>query len=249
VIDPREISRRVRGALRDARAYLAGFGTSGSLLAGAALMFIVASALVSFRGWPHVAAQPSPGEVVVSPRPASSAASPVGRRLVLISASPTAAVVAPAAAGARTPVAAGARRAASASPGHSLGSPVHVSRPGGPPAPGAPAGPSPIASGAPTAGCSHGCGPTSSGNPSPGPVPPPQQVVGQLGGTLGNVVSSAGKTAGSAVQQTTNTAGGAVQQVSPPAATTVQNAGSGAANTITQTTNTVAGTLGGIGQH
>ena len=51
-----------------ARPYIAGFGTSGSLLAVAALLFIVASAMVAFHGWPHVGAQPSPGEAVVSPQ-------------------------------------------------------------------------------------------------------------------------------------------------------------------------------------
>ncbi len=75
---------------RATRAYLAGVGTSGSLLAGAALMFIVASAMVAFHGWPHVAAQPSPAEVVVSPGSASAAISPVARRLALITAAPVA---------------------------------------------------------------------------------------------------------------------------------------------------------------
>jgi len=37
--------------VHSARAYLASFGTTGSLLAGAALTFMVASALVAFRGW------------------------------------------------------------------------------------------------------------------------------------------------------------------------------------------------------
>src|SRR5947209_17644652 len=45
--------------VRATRAYLAGFGTSGSLLAGAALMFVLASAIVAFRGWPRVAGQNS----------------------------------------------------------------------------------------------------------------------------------------------------------------------------------------------
>jgi hypothetical protein len=52
------MTNRVAGWIRGARAYLPGFGTAGSLLAGAVLMFIVASALVAFRGWPHVGAQP-----------------------------------------------------------------------------------------------------------------------------------------------------------------------------------------------
>src|SRR5436305_12765649 len=82
---------RLVAMARATRGYLAGVGTSGSLLAGAALMFIVASALVAFRGWPHVGAQPSPGEVIVSPRPTAAAArSPVARRLAVISAAPAA---------------------------------------------------------------------------------------------------------------------------------------------------------------
>ena len=76
---------RSRGLVPGARAYLAGAGTTGSLLAVAALVFIVASALVAFRGWPHVAAATSPGEVVVSRAPgwvdrhARSAPARVGR--------------------------------------------------------------------------------------------------------------------------------------------------------------------------
>jgi hypothetical protein len=41
--------------VRATRAYLAGFGTSGSLLVGAAAMFVLASAIVAFHGWPSVA--------------------------------------------------------------------------------------------------------------------------------------------------------------------------------------------------
>jgi hypothetical protein len=41
------------------RAYLAGLGTAGSLLAGAAVLFLLASALVSFHGWPAVTPRPS----------------------------------------------------------------------------------------------------------------------------------------------------------------------------------------------
>jgi hypothetical protein len=62
------------GVVHAARAYLAGVGTTGSLLTAAALVFIVASALVAFHGWPHVAVQQSPSEVVISPRSASTGA-------------------------------------------------------------------------------------------------------------------------------------------------------------------------------
>ena len=43
--------------VRTTRAYLAGFGTAGSLLAAAAVLFIVASAVVSFRGFPEISRQ------------------------------------------------------------------------------------------------------------------------------------------------------------------------------------------------
>src|SRR5437868_5603899 len=121
---------RVATGLRAARAYLPGFGTAGSLLAGAVLMFIVASALVAFRGWPHVGAQPSPGEVVVSPAPAAAAGSISARRLAVFTAGPAAGVAgaaAPAPAGARALP--GAGRAGATGPSHSLGRPVTASRP------------------------------------------------------------------------------------------------------------------------
>src|SRR3984885_2387753 len=87
---------RYRGVVRAARAYRAGVGTTGSLLAGAALMFILASALVAFRGWPHVATAPSPGEVVISSHPASSTGTAVARRIALVAAGPAAGGAAPA---------------------------------------------------------------------------------------------------------------------------------------------------------
>lgn len=56
--------------MRAPRAYVAGFGTAGSLLAGAALLFVLASAVVAFRGWPQLNDQAAPAALVV---PASSA--------------------------------------------------------------------------------------------------------------------------------------------------------------------------------
>ena len=41
--------------MRLTRAYMAGFGTAGSLLAGASVLFVMATAVVSYRGWPQVA--------------------------------------------------------------------------------------------------------------------------------------------------------------------------------------------------
>ena len=121
----------VNNKVRATRAYLAGFGTSGSLLAGAALVFVLASAIVAFRGWPQVTA-PSPVVNVSAPRLAVAATSRAGRILdaALRSAATGGASVAPRAArsthggsgsrggagktsGSRSPV-----RTTSASPGH-----------------------------------------------------------------------------------------------------------------------------------
>src|SRR5205807_4334563 len=81
---------RYRPQVRATRAYLAGFGTSGSLLAGAAVMFVLASAIVAFRGWPQVGDQPSPASVSVAGTRAGSTPSRANRLLVAAAARPTA---------------------------------------------------------------------------------------------------------------------------------------------------------------
>ena len=76
--------------VRASRAYLAGFGTSGSLLAGAALMFLLASAIVGFHGWPQVGGQ-SPIANVAFPRVTLS---PSSRTQRILAAVPTRTLVA-----------------------------------------------------------------------------------------------------------------------------------------------------------
>ncbi len=210
---------RYRGVVRAARAYLAGFGTTGSLLAGAALMFIVASALVAFRGWPHVATAPSPGEVVISSRPASSTGTPAARRLAFVAAAPAAGAASGGRAGAGAP-GPGARGRGHGGRGHG-----QADRRGGRSARRRaprrrwrrrPAGGS--------TGC--GCGVTTPASP-PTPVQKVTQTLGQATNTLGNVVSDTGGKVGTVVQQTTNTAAGAVGGVSPAAGGAVKGAGSG----------------------
>ena len=44
-------------------AYMAGFGTAGSLLACAAVLFVIATGVVAFQGWPDLANAPSPASV------------------------------------------------------------------------------------------------------------------------------------------------------------------------------------------
>jgi hypothetical protein len=234
-------SGRAGGLARATRAYLAGIGTSGSLLAGAAVMFILASAMVAFRGWPHVAAQPAPAEVVVSPRSATAPISPVARRLAFITA-------APGPGGAGAPGAAGhaltgTGRIVGSGRRHATGTPTTIARRGGgATVPGAGAGGS---SGSATCGTGS-CG----SNPAPNPIPgatvprPVQQTVHQVVGTLGNVVGGVGTTLGSTVQRTTSTVGGAVGTLSPTVGGAVSTTGSGAAKAVNGVTQTLTGVLG-----
>ena len=228
---------RSSGVVRAARAYLAGIGTTGSLLAVAALVFIVASAMVAFHGWPHVGVQPSPGEVVISPRSASTGATPVARRLAVV-------------AKAR----AGGAAAGSPGPGHAPAGTGRArggggSMPAGPPRQtiGAPASTSePVA--VPASGLtSCGCATSPAPAPSPTPVQQVTQTLGQVTNTLGDVVSGTGSQLGSTVQRTTNTAAGAVGALSPGAGGVVQSAGSGTAQTVTGVTQALGGVLTGLG--
>ena len=233
---------RAGGLARATRAYLAGIGTSGSLLAGAALMFIVASALVAFHGWPHVAAQPSPAEVVVSTRSTSAGLSPVARRLAFITAAPGPGGAG--AAGAAGHALPGAGRTVWSGPRHATAGRPPTARPGGnAPLPGAGG-----SSGSSTCGAG-GCGSTPVPNPIPGAtVPQPaQQTVHQIVGTLGNVVGGVGTTLGSTVQRTTSAVGGAVGTVSPTVGGAVSNTGSGAAKAINGVTKTLTGVLSALG--
>ena len=239
-------SRSYSGAVRAARAYLAGVGSTGSLLAGAALMFIVASALVAFHGWPHIAAQPSPGEVVISPRSESSPATQVARRLAVVAATP--------AAGAAASAGVGALGSAS-SPAHpptAAGRALGGGRSGipGPPRQtvGAPTGPAtPVAAPASGPGAPTSCCVT---RPPPrSPVQQVQQTRGQATTTLGNVASGTGSQLGSTVQQTTNAVAGAVGGVSPAAGGVVGSAGSGAAQTVTGATEALGGVASGPSGH
>jgi hypothetical protein len=229
-------SGRAGRKARATRAYLAGIGTSGSLLAGAALMFILGSALVAFRGWPHVAAQPSPGEVVISPRSASAAISPAARRLAFITAAAGPGATAAPATGAAG--GAGGRRAVPGT-GRPRPAPASGSRTGGGTAPSG-GGSSSSSPGCASGGCGSGSGAGS------GLVPPstPATPVLQKGtSTLGEVVGDAGSTVGSAVQQTTGAVGGAVGTVSPSVGGAVSSTGTGAAKALGGVTQTFDGVL------
>ncbi|HEY1515122.1 MAG TPA: hypothetical protein VGF91_01805 [Solirubrobacteraceae bacterium] len=231
-------SGRYTGVVRAARAYLAGFGTTGSLLAGAALMFIVASALVAFRGWPHLAVQPAPGEVVISPRSArSTGPSASARRLAAVVAAPVGGTGTAAAPGARRRGGTGAPAAGRRGGNGTVGTPVRTSIPVA------------TQAGTPASPCAtSGCGtPTTTAAPPPSPLQQGQQVIQQVTNTLGHAVTGTGQQVGSVVQQTTSSVAGAVGGSSSPVGGAVQQTGSGAAKTVTGVTNALGGLVSGLG--
>lgn len=199
--------------MRATRAYIAGFGTSGSLLAGAALMFLFASAFVAFRGWPSVADQGSP--VPVSVPQLQGSGSPAYRSLL-------------AAAGLRPPVAGtsfvsrGARTAAGhagvrhATGGTRLNGVLDAHGRSSAPST---AGPHPTPDPGPGA-CSTGCThPINNGDP------------------IRNTVTGATETAGNAVNNTVTT----VKKLLPSG--TAGSAGSAVSKTGSTVTHAVGGTV------
>jgi hypothetical protein len=231
---------RSRGLVHVGRAYLAGAGTTGSLLAVAALVFIVASALVAFRGWPHVAGATSPGEIVVSPHQAGSTGTLAARRLAFVAGAPGPG--GPGGAGAGGAGGAGGRLAPSAA-GRGLGPPRPPRH-----AIGAPASTSVPVSGSGASTCTSGCGTPASPSPSPTPVQQVQQTLSQATNTLGTVVTDTGSHLGSSVQQTTSGVAGALGGAGTPAGGAVSTVGSGAAKTLTGATQALGGVLKGLGR-
>jgi len=76
--------------MRATRAYIVGFGTAGSILAGCAVLFVVASAVLAFRGWPKIVTQGAPVALRLD-SPATGPGSRVARRLAPLLAAATAA--------------------------------------------------------------------------------------------------------------------------------------------------------------
>lgn len=216
--------------VRATRAYLAGFGTSGSLLAGAALMFLLASAIVAFRGWPQVGSQPPPVAVSVS---RASLATPSRAQRVLIAAaghaSPTALAAGTAGTG-RTATGGGTRAAGS-------GGGVNSSRNG-------PGGGGANSSGSTPANGQGSAGGTSTLVPSiPAVVP---GTISNAGGSVSQVVSSTGQSVGSTVGGVASSVASHLSGSSPTAASAVSNAGSAAGSAITTTSNTAASAVNSL---
>ena len=90
-------------SMRVTRAYIAGFGTAGSLLAAASVLFVLATAVVAYRGWPQVAdAGPAPALVLAgTPEYGVTASNAAASRGAVAAPKPTSHVVSTAATPAR----------------------------------------------------------------------------------------------------------------------------------------------------
>ncbi|HTX31962.1 MAG TPA: hypothetical protein VMD09_11280 [Solirubrobacteraceae bacterium] len=213
----------MRTTVRATRSYMAGLGTSGSLLAGAALLFVLGSAIVAFRGWPQIAA--GPATTSVTPAAAHPAVpSRTARRLAAVLRR-QATVAAPAGR-------AGGAGRRGASNGH-----VRV-RTGvlGATAPGRGA----PGRGVPTAGAaSAGSGSGACG----GSCTNPQGLVTRLTNTVSQQVTKIGSDVGSGIGSGSSAVAGPVGGISPPAGNAVQNAGSTLGSAVSGATTTAASTL------
>lgn len=218
--------------MRAPRAYLAGFGTSGSLLTGAALLFILASAFIGFHGWPQVGDSPATVAVSVPRAPVGTTTSAASRSL----AGTTASGASSRATALRAGGAAGPAATARSGGGHVHGGPTTLGGgtmpPGGtsPTAPGGHTGPAP--SHCPASGCTS-TPPVRIPTPVSGPVNHATGTVHKVLGTVkralpvhvpshlprpgtgsggaGSVVHHVGSAAGGAA----STAGSAVHHLLP----------------------------------
>jgi hypothetical protein len=224
--------------VRATRAYLAGLGTAGSMVVGAALLFVLASALVAFHGWPRADGAGGPARVVLS-APAGSATR-VARRLAFLAPAHPSAI-------ARSRVATHPRAASAGPNGRRAVQIVQGS--------GSHTGPSTIGrtgttprSGTPTTGPTQPPRRTTHGPPASTPKPPTTTTPSAptAGGTVTTVVkkvagtvSGTGSGVGDTVKKVTGTVGGTISNPPVP--------GGGAGSTVTPVTGTVGGTVSGTG--
>jgi hypothetical protein len=219
----------MKTTVRATRAYLAGFGTSGSLLAGAAVLFVLASAIVAFRGWPQIATGPASVDVAAS-HPA--APSRVARRLATVL---KATVVTGGAALAPPPGRRPARTRRSGSR-PATGSPVSAPSGAVPASPGGSSATAVSAGGPSATTCAGACNRPGSSGP-----------VTQLTSSVSQEVSNIGSSVGSGVSSTGTKVAGALNGVSPQAGGTVQNVGSSAGSAVSGTAGTAANAISQAG--
>jgi hypothetical protein len=216
--------------MRATRAYVAGFGTAGSLLAAAAVVFVLASALVAFRGWPQLSTLSSPAAVVVARAPAPSDSRLAGRVKIAVAATAPSTVVAATGAG----VSATPSRLASGPVLVTTTAPQSVRTPtiSGPPV----TTPKPIGS--------HPCTDCA----TQGVTSTLTSTVTQAAGSAGAAVSSAGHTLGSGVSNATSALATKAAPISPTVAAAVAGTGALLGSTVDKTAAALGGIVAGTGQ-
>jgi hypothetical protein len=236
------VPARHRISVRGARAYLAGIGTSGSLLAGAAVLFLIGSAIVAFNGWPQIGVGPVTSNVSAAPLAASTRAS---RKLTLI----LAAIHRPAAthgraltrapAAARTrPVAAHRRTAVQGVVTGSVQSGSTGSA--------QPTSASGAATGGPPATAASQCGSCGGQKPAQNPTRTVTKTVSGVGSDVSRTVSNVGSAAGQTITNVTSAVGQQVGVVDQQAGNAVTSVGSTIGSTVSSTVTTAANAMNGL---
>jgi hypothetical protein len=212
--------------MRTTRALFAGLGTTGSLVAAAAGVFLVASAVIAFKGWPGTGFTDRIDNLFVKDSPPVAWDRP-GTQALAASAGTASGAVAGTATGPTF-----------GTPGVILGNnggTVNggtVRLPGGSLVSTGPNGPGTVA---PTTSSNQG-----GGGGSSGPVQLPQVDTGPTQNSVADTVEQTGSTVDSTVQQTTDTVG---NTVGGPVGDTVKQTGSTVGGTVDNTTKTVGGLL------
>lgn len=229
--------------MRVTRAYLAGLGAAGSLLAVAAIAFVLASVFVSFRGWPLGGDRFPPTVVLVKPPTSQNTAhrainagrvpaAPAAARLGGVSSGPTG----PAGAGGpgKTLVAVSGQRGGSSGLIYLGVGPSDSAAPG-------PLSSLARPSTSPGSPCSGGC-PREPAGGALGPVV--QSATRQLGATVGTT----GSNLGTAVRTLAAPVSRLLYPLSPPLSGVVSSTGDALGSTIGQTTQAAGGVLAGVGR-
>jgi hypothetical protein len=215
--------------MRASRAYIAGFGTAGSLLAGAAMLFVLASAVVAFRGWPQVGDQLTPIAVIVAQRQAPLDKRAI-HRLQYAGAAVTGAVVTPAAPSR-------AQRVVTSTSPAAVPTSVHIASTGNRRSDQT----THVDTGKPTR-------PVIASPPGRSTSPTLGQTVNNTTGVLGRTVAGAGNAVASTVTGLTNTLAKTVSGLSPALGQTVKRTGDLVGSAVGGTTGVVGGLLAGTGQ-
>lgn len=236
-------SDRYKISVRAPRDYLAGFGTSGSLLAGAAVLFLLASAIVAFRGWPQISAGSAHSYLAAPPVPVASRtarrlAVALRARRLLLAARGSSALHARGAAARRTAPASGVVRGVTATmraPGSGASAGPAVS-PGG----GRRRQPRSGSGSAAPNSCGGSCN-SGSRNVIVHVTNNLARTVQTVGTTVGDQITGVGQAAAAPVSSVSPTAGSATSNVVTTAGGVVSGTATTAANVISST----GGALGG----